>query len=106
MKYKFNTKKYITRGIEASIPIELQIFLWEVIGDLSHSQIELDYLQIFNISKTENMITVQHKQEEPVEFIREYNLLDGELLAMDIKDTKIYVIDNIDYSIMLLADEY
>lgn len=66
-------------------------------------EIELDYLQIFIISKTQGAIRVEHKQEEPVEFIREYKLLDRDLLTMDIKNTKICVIDNIDHSIIVTS---
>ena len=106
MGYKFEGKKYLTRGVDNTIPIQLQIFIWEVIEDLTRSEIELDYLQIFTISKTESMITVEHKQEEPVEFIREYNLLDIDILGVDVEAVKIYVIDNVDHCIMLLAEEY
>ena len=106
MGYKFNSKKYLTRGIDNSVAIPLQLFLWEVIYDLSLSEIELDYLQIFTITTTKSMINIEHQQEEPIAFKKDYKLFDEDLMQMDIKDTKIYVIDNVDYSIMLLASEY
>ncbi len=106
MKYKFNKDKYITKGIQIEIPLELQIFLWNRIEEMIASKVELDYLQIFNINKSENMISITHSQEEPIPFEREYNIFDEEVVETIKGSVKLYVIDNIDHSIMLLASEY
>ena len=36
----FNNKRYLTRGVQADIPFELQFFMWECIDNLS---VEKDY---------------------------------------------------------------
>lgn len=105
MSYKFNNK-HLTRGIKASIPIEIQIFLWKAIDELVRAGVELDYLQIFRISKSKNMITIIHEQEEPIAFRKDYKLLNEDLVKLDIKESKIYVIDDGKHATMLLAEEY
>lgn len=89
-----------------SIPYEVQKFLWECLDNLVLKGEALDYLQIFTLTKVETMLTVTHEQEEPIAFRREYNLLDTDITKLERKEIKLYVIDNHDYSIMLLADEY
>ena len=38
----FDNSRYLTRGVNQSIPLELQIFMWSCIGNL---KIEKDYLE-------------------------------------------------------------
>lgn len=106
MEYKFNKKRYLTKGVNESIPMEVQKFLWGTIDQLVLKEVDLDYLQIFRIRKDNNMLTIIHNQEEPVTFRMEYQLLDIDFLNLTSKEIKIYIIDNHDHSIMLLADEY
>lgn len=42
----FNNQHYLTRGINAEIPFELQIFMWECIDRLPK---ECDYFQVFKL---------------------------------------------------------
>ena len=106
MEYKFNTKCYLTKGVNISIQREVQEFLWHTLDHLIRTGVALDYLQVFQIQKTTTMVKITHTQEEPEPFEFEYNLLDVEGLKLEFDETKVYVIDNSDYSIMLLADEY
>lgn len=93
----FNNQRYFTRGIEAEIPLELQIFLWECIDRLPEPR---DYFQIFKLHPVKIMQGITHSSEQP-EYKMEYLIpLDKPITA------KIYVIDSDDYSTMLLAEEY
>ena len=81
----FQNQRYITRGIESEIPIELQLFMWRCIESVPKP----DYLQIFRLD-----------QEEP-EYRKEYLLKSSDPIT-----AKVYVIDSDTYSTMLLANEY
>lgn len=72
--------------------------------DELQEKIEVDYLQIFKISKQDDKnILIEHKQEIP----RYENKLLVELEGVEIKgDIKIYVIDSVEYSTLILAEEY
>jgi hypothetical protein len=65
--------------------------------------IELDYLQIFKLRKEGNKIVIKQRQEVP-EYSFTYEM---EVEDIDIDDEiKLYVIDNVEYSTMLLPSEY
>ena len=94
----FNNKRYLTQGVQADIPFELQFFMWECIDNLS---VEKDYLQVFELENADGIQRIHHFSEQP-----EYNM---EYLLPAIPDpitTKVYVIDDGEYSTMLLAEEY
>ena len=93
----FNSKRYLTRGVDLTIPLELQIFMWSCIDNL---KVEKDYLQVFNLSVVNGIQRVEHKQEVP-----EYQNTYSVLMANPV-DAKIFVIDDVEHSTMLLAEEY
>lgn len=102
----FNGEKYITRGINERVDIRIQLMLWEMIELLRSKGIDLDYLQIFNISNRDGKIIIEHSQEQP-EYKIKY-LLDVQDIKLD-EDIKVYVIDSggeTPTSTMLLAEEY
>ena len=43
-----NKPRYLTRGVDAEIPLEIQLFLWEAIDNMPEPK---DYLQIFELTK-------------------------------------------------------
>ena len=96
--------RYITSGIQHRIPLELQLFLWDCIETLKEQEKELDYLQIFELSKERDYGVfyqkIEHRQEVP-EFNKTYKLF-----SQQIVNAKIFVIDDEDHSTMLLAEEY
>lgn len=93
----FDGKKYITRGISENIPLEIQIILWDIVISMP---VKKDYLQIFELSTKENILIIKHSQEVPP-YEKTY-----EFIVLKLINEKIYIIDDGDYSIMLLADEY
>lgn len=95
----FEGDKYLTAGVDREIPIELQVFMWNCIANLS---VEKDYLQVFELSSTETGLhKIIHRQEQP-DYEKEY-LIDMPFEAIE---TKIFVIDDGNHSTMLLAEEY
>lgn len=93
----FNNSRYVTSGIQAEIPVELQAFMWGCIDRLPE---ERDYLQVFRLERFKSMQRIVHSSEEP-EYKMEY------LVPIDNPvNTKVYVIDSEAYSTMMLADEY
>ena len=70
MKYEFNSKKYITKGIAETLLPELQLFLFSCIDTMRiKTDGQLDYLQVFRLETvTENNISllhICHEQEQP-----------------------------------------
>lgn len=93
----FNNQRYITRGIDAEIPLLLQLFMWECIDRLPE---ERDYFQVFKLETDNGMQKVIHFSEQP-EYRMEY------LIPTDKPITaKVYIIDSDTYNTMLLAEEY
>ena len=91
------TKRYLTCGVDSTIPIELQLFLWKCYERLPADR---DYLQVFELKPVGSMQSITHMSEEP-EYRMEY------LIPSDTPITeKLYVIDDGDHSTMLLANEY
>lgn len=100
----FDNDRYITKGIDTKIPIELQLFLWNCIDILKEQRKELDYLQVFELTKqiVDDVFyqKIEHRQEVP-EYKQTYKIVDKEIV-----EAKIFVIDNGSYSTMMIAEEY
>lgn len=93
----FNNPRYLTAGVAASVPMYLQLFLWQCIDRLPE---ERDYLQVFRLEPFDGMQQIRHTSEQP-----EHQML--YMLPTDNPITaKIYVIDSEEHSTMLLASEY
>ena len=93
----FKTEKYLTCGVNETIPIVIQLIMWKMVADIP---IEKDYLQIFRLSGENGIQTIVHEQEQP-----EYR----ESVSFEWNEPvnqKIYVIDDGDHCTMLLAEEY
>ena len=102
----FGEKRYMTRGINAELPMALIIFLWARIDELKEeSKGNMDYLQVFDLIAIddpgiiENQMII-HRTEVP-----EYSRSHAVTVEKPIID-KVYVIDSINHSTMLFAREY
>ena len=93
----FQNKRFLTRGVQAEIPIELQLFLWNCIDNLPE---ERDYFQVFALKEIDGKQHIHHFSEQP-EYSKEYQISTEKPIT-----AKIYVIDDTDHSTMLLAEEY
>ena len=103
--YKFNGARYLTRGIQAEIPLALQSILWFMVDDNIKKGLPMDYLQIFKLMPYHKDGTVYqkiiHSQEIPQrEKTAIINVIDKPI------SEKIYIIDDLQNITMLLADEY
>ncbi|WP_407535827.1 DUF960 family protein [Cetobacterium somerae] len=101
MNKPFKNTKYITKGIQATLPFEIQLLLWNMIEVMNVKK--KDYLQVFKfkiIDKDKRIVQIEHSQEEP----KYKNTI--ELVFTSPIDTTIFCIDDISYSTMLLAEEY
>ena len=93
----FDNPRYLTRGVDESIPLRLQSLLWNLIDLLPP---ERDYLQVFSLSPFGGMQQVIHTSEEP-EYKKVFLFPSYAPVT-----AKIYVIDDSDHCTMLLAEEY
>lgn len=96
----FEPKKnrYLTRGVDETIPLELQIFMWTAIDNMPAPK---DYLQIFELTIKDNVQHILHKSEQP-----EYKMTYILPTVENAVNAKIYCIDSEEYCTMLLAEEY
>ena len=93
----FDNDRYLTCGVDSTIPLEIQLFLWECVDRLPEPR---DYFQVFVLKPAGNLQSITHTSEKP-EYCMEY------LFPTDSPITeKLYVIDDGDHSTMLLASEY
>lgn len=97
--------RYITRGVNTTLSIHLQLLLWNLIDTLKQSKsIELDYLQIFSfkhiVDNDKYNLVITHSQEVPP-YEKEYKFYVDKPV-----NKKVYVIDDKTYTTMLLAEEY
>ena len=93
----FQNKRFLTRGVQAEIPMELQLFLWHCIDQLPE---ERDYFQVFKLDAANGKQHIPPFSEQP-EYSKEYQISTEKPIT-----AKIYVIDDTDHSTMLLAEEY
>ncbi len=96
--FEKNKGRYLTRGVSAEIPPELQLFMWQAIDQMPQPK---DYLQVFRLSVENGLQVIHHSSEQP-EFEMTYILA----AAGTHIDEKVYVIDDDDHCTMLLASEY
>ena len=96
-------KKYMTRGVQECIPFDLVVLMWQMYDRCKEEMNSCDYLHVFQLKMLEGEVLNQeiiHQQEVP-EYERTY------VIAVERPITgKIYVIENDDYVMMLLANEY
>lgn len=92
----FNNQHYLTQGVQAEIPLELQLFMWNCIDRLPE---ERDYFQVFKLENFNCIQKITHFSEQP-EYHKEYLIPTKKPIT-----AKIYIIDSDTYSTMLLAEE-
>jgi hypothetical protein len=100
-----SNSRYITRGVKQEIPLFLQLFMWNCIETLKEQGKELDYLQVFELTREGgegiSLQSIEHRQEVP-EYKKKFVIPCEEPI-----NAKIFIIDGgADYCTMLLAEEY
>ena len=89
----FTSPRYATRGVTTTVPLMLQIILWDLIDSMDVA--EKDYLQVFKLTATDKTQHVTHTQEQPpyertLEF-RTDNPITAKIFVID--DETIYLSD-------------
>lgn len=103
--FKKKNNRYITRGVNSILSIQLQLLIWNLIDTLEQvKNIELDYLQVFRLNRiTDNEtcnLVITHSQEVPP-YEKKYMFhIDNPI------DVKIFIIDDEKCTTMLLEEEY
>lgn len=103
--YRFDDERYITKGINARLPKEIQLMLFAGL-DLMRIKTgnQLDYLQIFKLKTVEQdkkfLLRIRHEQEIPEAGIDYFMVIDEPI------DEKVYIIDDGERITMLLVEEY
>lgn len=94
--------RYVSRQVNEVVPIQIQILLWSMIDSLKGKK-QLDYLQIFRLKVKGDRVLIEHEQEVPP-YKEQYEVEKSKFPIEH--DMKIYVIDSVDYSTMIFAEEY
>ena len=102
----FENSRYLTCGVQATLPDELIFKLWQMIDARNKAGAKLDYLQVFDLGSAHGqqgkvVQKITHSQEVPA-YKETYAI---EIIGHPIH-AKIFVIDDEDHSTMLLAEEY
>lgn len=61
MKYTFKNQKYLTKGVNETIPFEIQLLLWNMIKNINIPN--KDYLQVFKfktIDTNQKLVQITH----------------------------------------------
>ena len=94
----FTSPRYATRGVTTTVPLMLQIILWDLIDSMDVE--EKDYLQVFKLTTDGTTQRITHSQEQPPYERTLVFRTDNPITA------KIFVIDDETHTTMLLAEEY
>lgn len=101
----FTSKRFATRGIAADVGLDIQLVLWSMIDQRKAKGVQVDYLQVFELSiaRREGVFVqkVIHRQECP-------SASDSYYLPMieTPMNITIWAIDSEEYCMMLLPSEY
>ena len=100
--------RYITKGINEHLSLDLQILLWNMVKERDN-QPHTDYLHIFRLQEDDkNILSITHEQEQPT-YKLEYHYTNY-VKNQNALPKKVYVIreDDVDtfYYVMLLPEEY
>ncbi|MDE5936708.1 MAG: DUF960 domain-containing protein [Ruminococcus sp.] len=93
----FKNQRYLTKGVQAEIPIGLQLFMWSCIDRLPEKR---DYFQVFKLENLGGIQKIMHFSEQP-EYRKDYLIPTDNPIT-----TKVYIINSDTYSTILLAEEY
>lgn len=101
----FTSQRCATRGISTEVGLDIQLTLWSMIDKRKNTGIEVDYLQVFELSIVRQdgvlLQKVVHRQECPPA-TNTYLL---PMVETPIKIT-IWTMDCDEYCMMLLPEEY
>lgn len=102
----FENPRYMTRGIQENVSLDLQIILWRLIDDRKVKGHKLDYLQVFELSSEtvgeQTLQIVLHRQEQP-QYRSTHRFVP---IQHPLEKIRIWVVDDGEHSTMLFPSEY
>lgn len=108
--YDFDVlNRYVTKGISEQLPNSLVIKIWGILDEFLKSDFKKDYLQVFKVKIDRNNFEIHHFQEEPAYTKKHLLEIQNHEEVSNLtraKEIKIYIIDDVTHSTMLLAEEY
>ncbi|MGG3893721.1 DUF960 family protein [Geobacillus stearothermophilus] len=100
--FERSKQRYVTKGVEKELSKEIQDILWNWIEEQSENGRVLDYFQVFHIRPNGKEVKIINKQEVPP-MTKEMIFQVSIPLA---KEYTVWLIDDIEYCIMLFPEEY
>ncbi len=105
MGYVFDEgTRFVTAGVARMVPLDVQVFLWDIIAQEVAMRDDVDYLQVFSFTSKDGQLVVLYSQEQPDINKQFFYTLRDEF--DEFIDNKVYVIDDSTHSTMLFAHEY
>lgn len=99
----FQNARYLTKGVQESVPPDIQLLLWVFVDRLSQKT-KLDYLQVFELHSIRKGVqilqSINHRQEQPP-YTANYLLRVNNPIS-----STVWIIDDGTCSTMLLPEEY
>lgn len=100
----FDNRRVLTNGINAEIPLVLQVYLWSLVEKMDVEKV--DYLQVFELEPiNESFLKIVHSQALPP-FAQTVYINTETIPEFKAYICKIYIIDEGDVSTMLFDYEY
>ncbi len=96
--FEKSKKRYLTRGVDSEILLDIQIFMWEAVDKMPEPK---DYLQVFRLTEQNGLQVIHHTSEQP-----EYEMTYILSTVTKAITAKVYIIDDGEHCTMLLAEEY
>lgn len=94
--------RYMTSPIAEDIHVEIVQLIWRLIDSKKHLKIPTDYLQVFELTKSNGKQAIIHRQEVPER--KSFHLLP---LKQAVPITRIiWCIDNGEMEMMLFPEDY
>ncbi len=101
----FTSPRYLTSGVATDLSSDLQMILWELLDVKRRQGVELDYLQVFELSIEcalgEVFQKIVHSQEVPAFSEIQYHRSISKPI-----NRKVWIIDSDEYVTMLFPTEY
>ncbi|MFB1097415.1 DUF960 family protein [Terribacillus sp. JSM ZJ617] len=96
--------RYVTRAINEKLNIEIKVLLWKLLDSIEVKRKDkMDYLQVFEIVNQGNNIKIINRQEQPAMTEELMKMKQG---SMNIEDTIVWIIDDLEYRTMLFPKDY
>ena len=92
--------RYVTQGVNRQLSLDLQLMLWSMIDETAYPRDELQVFQLKTLEETG--ILIRHTQEEPA---YEKHVI-FKIPSPWALDDRIFVVDNGEYTVMMLSSEY